>query len=401
MMMRFKLFLCLFVCCSVLLAGCEKNNPDPKPTEAARTVLVYLAADNSLSHFALNDLKEMKAGMEGVGNANVHLLVYIDTGNSPKLVELKYKKGEGVEELVKSYEDRNSVGVEETKEVFGDVFSNEAYKAKSYGLVYWSHGDGWIPNPLLSSRWIGQDTGSGTNYMNISDLVSILSSAAPHFDFVLFDACFMQSIEVAYALRNYTDYYLGSPTEIPGPGARYDILVPAMFSDSDVAVSVASAYYEPYAKIYTGNRPTNDNWVGGVSVGALKSSELETLAATTKQVLSGHLNSETVDAEALRSVFNYDQRDDWQGMVGYFDMVQMMRKLVDDEGFAVWKQAYDAALSYWKTTPKNFSASGGMFSMEGSNGVSHYIPTPLETAAARAYRSTDWYNAAGLEQLGW
>lgn len=300
--MRFKLFLCLFVCCSVLLAGCEKNNPDPKPTEAARTVLVYLAADNSLSHFALNDLKEMKAGMEGVGNANVHLLVYIDTGNSPKLVELKYKKGEGVEELVKSYEDRNSVGVEETKEVFGDVFSNEAYKAKSYGLVYWSHGDGWIPNPLLSSRWIGQDTGSGTNYMNISDLVSILSSAAPHFDFVLFDACFMQSIEVAYALR---------------------------------------------------------------------------------------------------SVFNYDQRDDWQGMVGYFDMVQMMRKLVDDEGFAVWKQAYDAALSYWKTTPKNFSASGGMFSMEGSNGVSHYIPTPLETAAARAYRSTDWYNAAGLEQLGW
>lgn len=137
MMMRFKLFLCLFVCCSVLLAGCEKNNPDPKPTEAARTVLVYLAADNSLSHFALNDLKEMKAGMEGVGNANVHLLVYIDTGNSPKLVELKYKKGEGVEELVKSYEDRNSVGVEETKEVFGDVFFQRGIQGEKlwFGLL--------------------------------------------------------------------------------------------------------------------------------------------------------------------------------------------------------------------------------------------------------------------------
>lgn len=135
--MRFKLFLCLFVCCSVLLVGCEKNNPDPKPTEAARTVLVYLAADNSLSHFALNDLKEMKAGMEGVGNANVHLLVYIDTGNSPKLVELKYKKGEGVEELVKSYEDRNSVGVEETKEVFGDVFPTRHTRRKA---MVWSIG---------------------------------------------------------------------------------------------------------------------------------------------------------------------------------------------------------------------------------------------------------------------
>ena len=59
----------------------------------------------------------------------------------------------------------------------------------------------------------------GNRYMNISDLVTILSAdAVPHFDFVLFDACFMQSIEVAYALRNFTDYYIGSPTEIPGPG---------------------------------------------------------------------------------------------------------------------------------------------------------------------------------------
>ena len=50
--------------------------------------------------------------------------------------------------------------------------------------------------------------------MNIEDLVTILSAdAVPHFDFVLFDACFMQSIEVAYALRNFTDYYIGSPTE--------------------------------------------------------------------------------------------------------------------------------------------------------------------------------------------
>lgn len=399
--MKSKLLLYLFACCSVLLTGCEKSDPDPEPTEATRTVLAYLAADNSLSRFALEDLKEMKTGMGDVAGSNVHLLVYIDTGASPRLVELKYEKGEVVEELVKSYEDRNSVGVEETREVFNDAFFNEDYKAKSYGLIYWSHGDGWIPNPLPSSRWIGQDTGNGTNYMNISDLVSILSSAAPHLDFVMFDACFMLSVEVAYALRDYTDCYLGSPTEIPGPGARYDVLVPAMFADGDVATNVASAYYEPYAEIYTGDTPTNSNWVGGVSMGALKSSELEALAATTRQVLSEHLNPEVADAETLRSeVFDYDQRYG-SYLVGYSDMVQLMQKVTDEEGFAVWKQAYDAALSYWKTTPKNYSAVGGMFSMEGSNGVSHYIPTPSETAAASAYRSTDWYNAAGLEQLGW
>lgn len=140
--------------------------------------------------------------------------------------------------------------------------------------------------------------------MNIEDLVTILSAdAVPHFDFVLFDACFMQSIEVAYALRNFTDYYIGSPTEIPGPGARYDVLVPALFSDGEVALKVAAAYYEPYKKIYNGGSGiSNTNWTGGVSVCALQSSVLESLASITKQVLS-----ENADSEELRSlVFNYD-----------------------------------------------------------------------------------------------
>ena len=51
--------------------------------------------------------------------------------------------------------------------------------------------------------------------MNISDLVEVLDDDMPHFDFIMFDACFMMSIEVAYAVRNYADYYMGCPTENP------------------------------------------------------------------------------------------------------------------------------------------------------------------------------------------
>lgn len=243
-MMKSRLFLLLWMCCSVLLTACENDEPTPQPpVEGSRTVLAYLASDNSLSSFALADLEEMRLGMEKVSANNVHLLVYIDSNSSPRLIELKNEGGELVENTVKTYENRNSVGVAETLEVFDDVFKNDEYRAESYGLIYWSHGDGWIPNPLPATRWVGQD---GNRYMNISDLVTILSAdAVPHFDFVLFDACFMQSIEVAYALRSFTDYYIGSPTEIPGPGARYDVLVPALFSDGEVALKVAAAYYTP------------------------------------------------------------------------------------------------------------------------------------------------------------
>lgn len=401
-MMKSKFFFLLWMCCSVLLTACESDEPTPPPpSEDSRTVLAYLASDNSLSSFALTDLEEMRAGMAKVNNRNVRLLVYIDTNSSPRLIELKNEGGKLMETTVKTYNDRNSVGVAETQEVFDDVFKNDEYKAKSYGLIYWSHGNGWIPNPLPSTRWVGQDTGkdTGIHYMNIADLVSILSTdVVPHFDFFLFDACFMQSIEVAYALRGFTDYYIGSPTEIPGPGARYDVLVPAMFSDGEVALNVATAYYEPYEKIYDdGKGLSNTNWTGGVSVCILKSVELESLASITKQVLPENVNN-----EELRShVFDYDQQSG-SGHVGYYDLVQMMQQLTDASAFAAWKHVYDLAVPYWKTTPRNFSAYGGMFSMEGSNGVSHYIPSSTTSSAANAaYRSTDWYGAAGLSRLGW
>lgn len=386
-------------------AICKVTVQSSVSVKGGRTVLAYLAADNSLSGLALKDLVEMKEGMALIGDSNANLLVYIDVkggSSSPRLIELKNENGTVTETVVKTYESRNSVGVAETQEVFADVFSNSKYQAESYGLVYWSHGDGWLPYPLSAgTRWVGQDTGNGDNRMNISEFVEILATA-PSFDFILFDACLMQSVEVAYELRDYTNYCIGSPTEIPGPGASYDKVVPAMFSSEDVAVNIAKAYYEPYAAKYNGQRPLDDdNWTGGVSVCALRTEPLVDLAVLTKQILPG-----TVDNTSLRaSVFDYDQRrgsDGYQnGHVGYYDLVGMMRMITDDNAYEAWRQIFNSAVAYWATTSMNYSSYVGMFSMEGTNGVSCYIPSTSNTATDKAYRSTEWYTSAGFEKLGW
>lgn len=358
-----------------------------------RTVLAYIAADNSLAQFALQDLEEMKAGMAKVKDNAVHLLVYIDNGSSQRLLELKNEGGKVVEEVVVSYKSRNSVGVAETKEVFEAVFSNPRYQADSYGLVYWSHGNGWLPYPLrASSRWVGQDKSEGDNRMNISEFVEILQ-AAPHFDFILFDACFMQSVEVAYELRDYTDYCIGSPTEIPGPGASYDFLVPAMYYSEDAAKDIAEAYYGPYAAKYdAGKDMTNDNWTGGASICALRTEPLVELAILTKQMMP-----ETIDYSQLRnSVSNYDRRGTRSDHIGYYDLVGLMRLMTDDSAYAAWKQVFDSAVAYWATTPMNFSEYAGMFSMENTNGVSCYIPSVYNTLTDQAYRSTQWCAAIGF-----
>ena len=113
----------MWVCLSTLLIACEHEESDTS-FKGTRTILAYIAADNTLASFASLDLAEMKAGMAKVQDSNVHFLVYIDDGKSPRLLELKNEKGAVVETVVETYGSRNSVGVSETQEVFAKVFSN-------------------------------------------------------------------------------------------------------------------------------------------------------------------------------------------------------------------------------------------------------------------------------------
>lgn len=146
---------------------------------------------------------------------------------------------------------------------------------------------------------------------------------------------------------------------------------------------------------------SNSNWTAGASVCALRTDKLVDLARITKQVLPG-----LVDNAQLRSlIFDYDKRrgsDGFQdGHVGYYDMANMMKKITDNGGYLTWRQAFDTAVVYWATTSMNYSAYIGMFSMEGTNGVSCYIPSVSNTVTDKTYRSTEWYTSAGFAALGW
>ena len=405
-MMKILLRFLIAISLAFFVVSCDKSDtPLPNTDKADITLLIYMAADNSLRDLALGygtllgDYKEIIEGVALTNDANFNLFIYMDTGAAPRLVKVSQKNGKAVEEIIKTYESRNSVGVEETKEVFRDVFDNVAFQAEHYGLVYWSHGDAWTPYPLPSSRWVGQDVSSGDNRMNTDDFCEVLKDA-PHFDFILGDFCFGLSIEFVYEIRNYTDYFIGSPTEVPGPGAQYDVLVPIMLASECSAVDIAQSYFDTYNALYNdGIGNSNEKWTAGVSICAIKTDALENLASTTKQLW----NKKGIN-KLRASVFDYDKRD--KSHVGYYDMVGIAEHLTDKVNFELWKQAYDESVVYWGTTPKNFSLSAGMFSMQNSNGVSHYIPKVISSSVTstpmdKAYRLTSWYKDTGLSDLGW
>ena len=94
----------------------------------------------------------------------------------------------------------------------------------------WSHGSVWIPPakaPGKISKTIGVDNNMNneTNYgseLEIPDMRKELEEIGVHWDYIFFDACFMQCVETAYELRSLTDYIIASPADIPVLGAPYD-----------------------------------------------------------------------------------------------------------------------------------------------------------------------------------
>ncbi|KAA6310016.1 hypothetical protein EZS27_038604, partial [termite gut metagenome] len=299
-----------------------------------------------------------------------------------------------VRQLIWTYDDQNSVNVNVMQEILSRTFDN--FPAKSYGLVLWSHGDGWgPPDWKKTSRSFGQD---GNDKMNISDLRNVLESY--HFDFILFDACFMQTVEVAYELRACSDYFIGSPTEIPGPGAPYQIIVKSMFatgSTEETVIDIARNYYDFYALAYNeGKDSSNQNWTGGVSVSVVKSTELGPLAAATKNVFTQYLNNGTVIY--ISDIMCYDPL---RYPSYYYDIDSFIHSLTGDNAdYTFWHTAFENAVPYFETTDKNYSAYGygGMFSMINTTGLSIYIPNKNLANINAFYSTYQWYTAAGWDE---
>ena len=362
-----------------------------------RTVLIYMAAENSLSSFLQEDIDEITQAIGDIPQ-NSHLLVYLDDYNLPRILSVEQQQGRRpVCKTLHQYTSEHNSGDTETLRLALD-WTSENFPSDSYGLVLWSHGSSWMPAKSPAQRAICQDTQDHSNsWMNIKDIAEALEGF-PQMEFILFDACWMQSVEVAYELRNTAHYLLGSPAEIPGPGAPYQYITKALFSTPFDANEVIYQYYNYYSTYPKGY---------GAALSAVDCSVLGELLEVTSEMISKYITIEHGEGDlygvqkyVLKYNENYSRPD-------YYDMNSYMKRLLPEEDYMLWKAVFDRVVPYRYTTERftssqqDYGTTNLSVDVEEYGGMSCFVPQHVHPKLNKAFQSTSWYIDAKWKQVGW
>lgn len=392
--------LTLLLAAALMLTACHKDKHDDEPQQpATQSVLVYIAGDNNLQQFIIDDVKQMMEGSKLLGK-DCNLLLFVDQkGKRPYFMKLE----NGDTLRVKTLEEEvKSSNAETLRSAMKWMVDN--YEARNYGLVLWGHADGWVvwqPAQSRPRRSYGQDTTGGEEWMNISEMADALATL-PHLRFIFADCCCFQCVESAYELRHVTDYLIGSAAEIPGEGAPYQTVIPHLFDQrEDFYALVCDDYFEQVSVGY--QEP----------VSVVKSSEMDQLAQATRAALTQSLQPISEQGE------NYP---DVEGLIYYydqtlFDMQDFMLSHAPEHVYTEWKRTFDKAVVYKKMAEvwlanhiPYLDKSETMFrdfnvTAERYGGISMFVPQNRYTTFIQRQneriKKMEWYSAAGLSQLGW
>lgn len=388
------------------VTSCHWFSPDDE-VNYDRTVLAYIAAENSLSYGAFHqqDIDEM---LQAAGDipTNSRLLIYLDDTSNPRILSIEQQSGRRpTSRVVYEYsEEQNSGDVETLRTVMEWVYDN--YPSSTYGLIFWSHGDAWLPAKAIPQRSICIDnernnySNSGSK-MDIADVADVLAGF-PCFEFIMFDACFMQAVEVAYELRNVARYVIASPAEIPNPGAPYERMVKPFFGVPFDGAEVVEQYYRMYndsvMPVYDYG---SDRY--GVSLSVIDCGHLDALADATAGMITKYVSRD--EATDLKGVQRYyplssKSRPEFYDMNGY-----MQRLITDEADYVRWKSVFDLAVPYARSTAWWYSndAYTQHVDLDNYGGVSCYVPQDrsIYDGLNEKFRATSWYMDAGWHEVGW
>ena len=223
----------------------------------------------------------------------------------------------------------------------------------------------------------GQD---GNNWMEIDDLAKGLPDDL--FDFILFDACYMASVECTYELRNKAEYILASPTETMADGWPYEEMMPQLFATDLQLEKVGETFYNHYL----------NNTYPYATVSLTKTSELDNLKSVTHDILADKTESDiySLDPKKMQRL-EYLYRS--PGML--YDFNDYIKQLATAEQYDRFISCLDKAVVYKAHTPKSYYAAiGNALPIKSYCGLTIFVPQESLPKMLEWYKQrVGWYKA--------
>jgi len=227
----------------------------PRVTQQTKwTVLVYLNAANDLYSYSTLNVNQME---QVASNPNVRFVVQWKQsksafgGSSFDGVRRYLVKPDTTSAIASELVQNNlrdssgnalDMGSTETLKDFIE-WGKENYPADRYCIILWNHGNGWKRSADdESTRAFSYDDQYGTS---IKSWETDAAFAGQHFDILAWDASLMQMMEVAYEVKDFADYVVGSEESPPGEGYPYHLIFDNFRDNPDAPTDVlASAFVQ-------------------------------------------------------------------------------------------------------------------------------------------------------------
>lgn len=356
----------------LLFTSCKDDKKDDNSSICQRTLICYVCGDNNLSSDAKENITSLiLQGSKEIGKDNMIVVVVDNQKTNPTLIHIRngeYTKSEPYDT------DFYMTDPEKIRQILTYIMNE--YKSNSYALLLWGHSTGWMMErdtiAYANTRGYGSDnigeTGSGiAKWINYTAMGKVFSQLPAKFDVIIGDVCLLQCVEVAYELRNYTNYIVGAPSEVPGYGLPYDSAIKYMFGSSEEDYKVlANAIYNNTKGSYQ------------VPTSLVKTSALEDLRqATLSLVKSGKFEAEHCNFS--NTIYYYR----FEGCPIMYDMQNIMLNNLDEGSYTEWKKAFDNAVVYrvagsqWNTGLNYPIFNDFTVSEENYGGLSMFVPNTV------------------------
>jgi hypothetical protein len=291
------------------VSGSENTYVQDPNGVAEWTVLVFIAADNNLEEWGIEDINEMEiAG----SSAQVNVLAQLD--RSPGYTDIednwtgarRYYITQDNSDSIASpvVADLGLIDSGDHNEVVDFVeWGTTYYPAQKYALVIWNHGWSWsFTRRGTVNKGISDDESSG-NSISIANgeltemLEEVTALTNGKLEVLGMDACIMQSWEIAHESYPFANYYVASQDYEGADGWDYensmlDLVADPTMNGAELGESFAYRFYQ-----------TGDTALSTIDLSLLPNFE-SSLDELSYSLMNG--DSGQLFRQAARNSYSYD-----------------------------------------------------------------------------------------------